>query len=183
MITSVLNWIAGKKHKADVRSPLVDFLTGSGLDYHNRSHESILRQSDQWWEASHNHIQWMFPTVTPSSYNFLAPVLTPDDIFQITQNKFAKLNIYRGAIRYLKVLGIEYVNNDFRWINENSLLCCSWVNRPDHNDLRISRLLESLTILRHSEFALKLFEFLRIELKDNSLKQISLTYWKHSVQS
>lgn len=112
-------------------TPLVDFLEGRALDIEGRTIDEILNAPDSWIERDHSFIQWIFPTVTVSRFNPSAPILTPEDLELIQKSPGAKANLKRALERMMRF----YATNTH------------WFGHRNHNHLRISRILECVTLV------------------------------------
>lgn len=111
-------------------SQITDFYLHSGPDHIGRTLKDYLNFNYDQLEGIHDYIQWMFPLNAPSNYNELAPILIKDDVKTIIDGGGQK-NI------------IESFNLFFDFLLENR----SWVySVPNHNWLRISRVIQSLRL-------------------------------------
>lgn len=130
-------------------------------------------------EASHNYIQWLFPLKEPSNFNPDAPILTDEDIEAFKSNAALKHHLGKSVKVFLKFLGlkIDYflVEKEDNWKEREFL----W-KIPNHNWLRITRVLKSLNHCDSTD--MYLFYDALVELhaegyvSDNSFK-----YWEDSV--
>ena len=116
---------------------LVSFLKGSSKDSCQRTLVSVLSQDDNYWEHTHDFIQWLFPLTEPSRSVRNAPVLTDDEIKQIRESETAQANMQRSVLRYKEFLAGT----------------TKWRSGYDHNHLRISRVIKSLRLLVSDEAA------------------------------
>lgn len=112
-------------------TPLVDFLEGRASDIEGRTIDEILNAPDSWIERNHSFIQWIFPTVTVSRFNHNAPILTPEDRVLIQKSPGAEANLKRALERMKRF----YATNTH------------WFGHRNHNHLRISRILECVTLV------------------------------------
>jgi len=103
----------------------------------------ILNETDEFWEQTHDFIQWLFPLAESSRLVRNAPILTDSEIKQIRESEIAQTNIQRSVIRSKKFLAGT----------------TKWRSGYDHNHLRISRLIKSLRLLV-SDGAAKGFKYL-----------------------
>jgi hypothetical protein len=107
------------------------YLTNRHEPYKVAMHKDVLRYQNGYLEADHRYIQWMFPTLDKSLFNLTAPVLDDYSIAAIRQHPDAIANFYGGLARMQKFY--ETTHN--------------WHDPDDHNQLRISRILTSTTLL------------------------------------
>ena len=116
---------------------IIDFLSNTGTDVHGRDLDQILNESDEFWERTHNYIQWLFPLSEASRSVRNSPVLTEDQIETIRRSEMAQVNIQRSVLRYKEFLAGT----------------TKWRSGYDHNHLRISRVIKSLRLLVSDESA------------------------------
>ena len=110
---------------------IVDFLEGAEPNINKLYIQDIWDLSDEEIENTHDFIQWLFPTDKPSRYNLAAPVLSEQDILNIQNSEKAKKNLKYSANWFLNFLDrYSY-----------------WIDRQDHNQLRIKRIKKCLGLL------------------------------------
>ena len=110
---------------------ILNFLEGSEPNINKLYIQDIWDLSDEEIENTHDFIQWLFPTDTPSRYNLAAPVLSEQDILNIQNSEKAKKNLKYSANWFLNFLDrYSY-----------------WIERQDHNQLRIKRIKKCLGLL------------------------------------
>ena len=110
---------------------IVDFLEGVEPNINKLYIQDIWDLSDEEIENTHDFIQWLFPTDKPSRYNLAAPVLSEQDILNIQNSEKAKKNLKYSANWFLNFLDrYSY-----------------WIDRQDHNQLRIKRIKKCLGLL------------------------------------
>jgi hypothetical protein len=127
-------------------SKLIDFYRGDGTDSRGRKLASLWEYSDSQMEGIHDFIQWMFPLREPSRFNPDAPLLTDADVAAFHADPRLRSNLLRSFETFLAFLGLSYADgqvtkaSDFepkRGVFEH----------PNHNWLRITRVLASTRIL------------------------------------
>ena len=119
------------------KEKLIDFWSNGGCPYF--LNDIIFDWSYDDWEMTHNFIQWIFPTSTPSSCNSDSPILTTEIARYIRTNHFTKLITALVAF-------------------ENFLLRNGKIHF-DHNALRISRVIQCLKELGLHTVATDFFAF------------------------
>lgn len=161
------------------------FLRGEGPDGENRSLDSILNQNDEWWEESHNFVQWLFPNTAASDYVVGAPVLSLSQMAQLGRDATARAGLLRADARFLHFLGLcrTTAGQVIELPPEPEALSHPWLRRPDHNDLRVTRLLHCLSQAGLSNDAHALLAFLETRFESVSCKSESLPYWRDAVRS
>ena len=110
---------------------IVDFLEGAEPNINKLYIQDIWDLSDEEIENTHDFIQWLFPTDKPSRYNLAAPVLSEQDILNIQNSEKAKKNLKYSANWFL-----NFLDRHSYWIDKN-----------DHNQLRIKRVKKCLRLL------------------------------------
>ena len=110
---------------------IVDFLEGAEPNINQLYIQDIWDLSDEEIENTHDFIQWLFPTDTPSRYNLAAPVLSEQDILNVQNSEKAQKNLKYSANWFLNFL------------DRHSY----WIDKHDHNQLRIKRIKKCLRLL------------------------------------
>lgn len=143
------------------------FLKGTGPDSYGRYHSDILKFSDEELENVHDYIQWLFPLREKSMAVPGSPFLENEEIIEILRNdEDVQENIVNALIRMERF----YADNDF------------WLRQGDHNHLRITRILKSISLLSSKENANDFYDFImrRVETAMPVTKE-SLEFWKRSI--
>ena len=118
---------------------ILNFLEGSEPNINKLYIQDIWDLSDEEIENTHDFIQWLFPTDTPSRYNLAAPVLNEQDIINVKKSQKAQTNLKFSANWFLNFLDrYSY-----------------WIDRQDHNQLRIKRIKKCLGLLIDKNFSEK----------------------------
>lgn len=112
-------------------SRLHSFVNGQGTDHRGRRIADILALPDARLETIHDYIQWLFPLPERSGAQPDAPVLSQEDIAAIRNDPAAQANLKAATGRMLAFL------------TDNP----HWLRAHDHNHLRISRIIRSLSLL------------------------------------
>lgn len=129
-------------------SQLIDFYRGHGHDAEGRTLAELWAWDDEQLEIAHDYIQWMFPLPEPSQYNPDAPVLTPQEIAEFCGDERCRENLRRSFERFIAFLGFALTADGevVEGGNFASRIADVWES-PNHNWLRITRVLRSLTLL------------------------------------
>ena len=118
---------------------ILNFLEGSEPNINKLYIQDIWDLSDEEIENTHDFIQWLFPTDTPSRYNLAAPVLNEQDIINVKKSQKAQTNLKFSANWFLNFLDrYSY-----------------WIDRQDRNQLRIKRIKKCLGLLIDKNFSEK----------------------------
>ncbi len=145
---------------------VITFLEGTGVDAYDRRLDRILTETDEYWDRTHDIIQWLFPLAQQSRSVRNAPVLTGDEIKQIRESETAQANIQRSVLRYMEFLAGT----------------TNWRSGYDHNHLRISRVIKSLRLLVGNEAANGFKHWVADQLGDqiDSIHAESRRHWRLS---
>lgn len=146
---------------------LIQFLRGTGVDSHGRYHSDILKFSDEELESSHNYIQWLFPLREPSEAVPESPFLEDEAMIETLRHDE---NVQESLVTALIRMHRFYEKNDF------------WLRQGDHNHLRITRILKSISLLNTKENARDFYDFIlrRVEMA-KPVTEESLEYWRESI--
>jgi hypothetical protein len=129
-------------------SPLIEFYRGTGKDSEGRRLDAILAWDDGRLEEVHDFIQWLFPLPEPSRFNPDAPLLTAEDIAAFRQDPALRKNLRRSFERILSFLGLAETAGGEVIEGPNMAARAPDVwHYPNHNWLRITRILRSLYLL------------------------------------
>src|SRR5215472_17590331 len=129
-------------------SALVDFYRGQGSDAEGRALAEIWSWDDNELELVHDFIQWLFPLPEPSQFNAAAPLLTDGDIAAFRTDSALQSNLLKSFQRLLRFLGLAQDEAGAIVLGPNfySRSPDVW-EAPNHNWLRITRVLRSLQLL------------------------------------
>ena len=145
----------------------LDFLTKGGTDFKGRTLESIWSFTDQQIESTHDFVQIIFPLDKPSQSTFHGNYLDSNELVnKIKDSSIAKENILKSSKWY------------FSFLKRNIWL---WNRKYDHNQLRITRVIECLRLLSSDSEADKFYRnILEIIKDDNKINETSLNFWKNA---
>lgn len=166
-IVSLSNSILISEYLSENGIRFLQFLKGESIDYlvrgiySGRNIANIYNYSDDDLEKQHDYIQWLFPTITLSSCNFDSPNLTLSDYEILRADWSVRKLVYYLAIKLLNYWGF-YDNNR----NKLNLL-------HGHNGLRLSRLIECLTLFW--------FDISWIIVKINELIEAKILFPKYTI--
>lgn len=127
-------------------SRLIAFYRGEADDSEGRSLADYWSFSDGQMESRHDFIQWMFPLEEPSQFNPDAPTLTRADREAFQGDPALRDNLTKSFDRFLGFLGLAREGD--RVVTAPDFDDKRWrLNEPNHNWLRITRVLASLRLL------------------------------------
>ena len=166
-------------------SRLVDFYRGQATDAERRYLEDIWTWDDEQLEFVHDYIQWLFPLPDASAFNPDAPILTDDDIAAFAADPKLRANLAKSFERILRFFGltVDPTGAVVEADNFASRIADVW-EAPNHNWLRITRILRSLTLLGLAPSALAFFVKLREyrQLGRFPITSDTFLYWKNAVR-
>jgi Opioid growth factor receptor (OGFr) conserved region len=166
-------------------SQLVDFYRGTATDREGRSLKSLWSWDDDRLEAVHDFIQWLFPLPEPSQFNADAPLLTPADLTAFHDDAALRANLRRSFERFMSFLGLSFAE-DGQLIDGPNFAARAldvWA-APNHNWLRITRILRSLTLLGLADEARALYGWLEMAYRRHRfpIGADTFRYWTNAVQ-
>jgi Opioid growth factor receptor (OGFr) conserved region len=142
-------------------SAILNFYRGTTSDTQGRLLTELWTWNDDVLEEVHDFIQWLFPLPEPSQYNPDAPLLTPDDIATFKRDEILRSNLCKSFDRILAFLGLSLAKDGKVGAGANfeGRVPDVWAF-PNHNWLRVTRILRSLTLLGLADRAKALFDWL-----------------------
>ena len=143
-----------------------DFLTLKGKDFKGRTLQDIWSFSDSEIERVHDFIQVVFPLNKSSQAVFHGYYLDNQDLIsQIKSNKDVTTNILKSSSWF------------FAFLERNMY----WNTKLDHNQLRITRVIECLRLLVSDEEADNFYNNVLELIKDNNqVNKRTLDFWKNA---
>jgi opioid growth factor receptor-like protein len=170
-------------------SAVVAFYRGNGRDHRGRSLSDIHGFDFYELEFNHDYIQWLFPLPEPSGASASAPILSDDDIARFQFDESLRERLLQSFELMLRFFGLELARagdvgaisvGKARHFDERHKV---WLNPGNHNFLRISRILRSLTLLGCSSYASVFLECLEEMYVENpkAIGDTTLGYWRRAV--
>ncbi len=158
------------------------------MDNRGRTLLELQNQSLSELEQVHDYIQWLFPLPERSAFNPAAPILSNDDIRTIQQNPTIRQRLIASLRTMLRFYGLSLIETPA----ELQITCAPefasraeiWLSPGNHNFLRITRILRSLTLLGEAVYAeafLRCLEsvFLRFS---GVIGDRTLQFWNNAVR-
>lgn len=167
---------------------IVAFYEGSAPDDRGRFCDEILQFDDQRLEDVHDFIQWLFPLPERSGANPSAPILDGSAIEAFHTQPELRGALRRSLDRMLAFYGFEWSGD--RIIKSASFTERSgWLSPGNHNHLRLTRILRSLSVLGEAQAAQTLFEALSHIYNDeggtgrNRITERTFNFWSSAVSA
>lgn len=168
-------------------SRLVEFYRGYGHDHRGRTLSDILAFDFDELEFHHDYIQWLFPLPEPSGANPSAPLLSREDIAAFESDGALQRALLNSFQRMLQFYGLRLVDDgaavEVRRSSEFHERSRVWLTGGNHNFLRISRMLRSLSLLGlagHAHAFLNCLEGVYAE-RSRNIGTITMGYWRRAV--
>jgi len=147
----------------------------SGLiasDNQGRTIDYIIAQDNEWFEKTHDYIQWLFPLNETSMFNFAAPILTLEDVDTIKNSHNGIDNLIRATFRFVEFLNLY---------SDHPL----WLSTNNHNYLRITRMLKCLNIFGLNYLGViiynRLHNIFTANIYNKKISCENLNYWFEAV--
>ena len=142
------------------------FLTNQANDFKGRNLDLIWQYSDAEIDGYHDFIQLIFPTNKPSRNSFHGHYLDNEILIEKLRNNIeVKENLMKSAAWFLGFL------------SRNK----SWASGYDHNQLRITRVIESLRLLVSDEAANEFFQSILSLVKDPAtINPATIKFWEEA---
>ncbi len=140
-------------------SDLIAFYRGLAPDSEGRTLADLWAFSDDEMEDVHDFIQWMFPLREPSRFNPDAPLLTDEDVAAFHDEPALREALRRSLARFLAFLGLSIEGDRVVPAADYSAKSDIW-RIPDHNWLRITRVLTCTRMLGLEAESRAFFAFL-----------------------
>jgi Opioid growth factor receptor (OGFr) conserved region len=160
-------------------SAIIRYYSGEGMDGCGRTLAETQALDPSRMEYYHDFIQWMFPIRQPSAYNPGAPTLTDEDVAAFRARPELRANLHRSFVVFLRFLGLALDES-------TSTVCQSADSRarlvvfsmPNHNWLRITRVLHSLKTLGLERECQAFFNY----LETLNVPAESFRYWSEAAR-
>lgn len=163
------------------RNQIAGFFSG-GQSSNGMKLEDILKFTFNKLESEHNYIQMLFPIHTRSSNNLNAPLVDQETI-----ELYSKCEDLRGA--HLAIL--DYMLLFFSLKRDGDLIMPSrdfnhqkpsWLNQGDHNQFRLTRMVQSLYLLGNEKVAESLLNaIISISFGFNGVNETTLGFWFNAI--
>jgi hypothetical protein len=172
------------------QSPVVSFYSGSSPDSEGRWIDEIWAWDDDRLEVVHDYIQWLFPLRTRSGFNPDAPILSDADIETFRGSDELRMRLLRSLQLMLRFYGLQLrrtpsndpvVEKSERFPSRRA----NWLTPGNHNHLRLTRILTSVSLLglRAEAAALQACLLDIAHEYPNAVTRQTLTFWERAVSA
>ena len=142
-----------------------NFLLAKEPDSKGRMIQYIWNDSDEEIESIHDFIQVLFPLNKKSQSAFNGYYLDTDDLIQnLKDNEQVKENIFKSSEWFLSFLK----RHDY------------WKRRYNHNQLRITRVIECLRLLVGDDEANNFYKSVIELCKDKNINKKTIGFWNNA---
>lgn len=164
---------------------LLEFYSERGSDDRGRRIEDIWAFSNDELESVHDYIQWLFPLADRSTFNPRAPLLDEETMDRFREDPVLRKNVERSLRVMLDFYGLAIAGTEILRVPTFGERSKSWLRPQNHNFLRLTRVLKSLTLLGHGDRARQLLECLiGIDAKvPGVIGETTLAYWRDAVRA
>ena len=159
---------------------LLDFYNGQGTDDKGRRIEEIWAFSNDDLESVHDYIQWLFPLMERSAFNPGAPLLDDETIARFWEDEAIRDNLARSLAVMLDFYGLATAGHSILRVPTFGTRSRVWLTPHNHNFLRLTRILNSLSLLGLPDRAMQLLACLEeiARLRAGIISDETLRYWR-----
>jgi hypothetical protein len=165
------------------REPIVDFYAGKATDGAGRRLREIWGWDFERLEHTHDYIQWLFPLAERSRFNPDAPVLDAEQIAAFRADDTLRGPLLASLDVMLRFYGLARSGMTVTRSGDWPLRSRNWLTPGNHNHLRLTRILKSLSILGLGEFARGLLAALESIYREHPgvISATTLEFWQRAV--
>jgi hypothetical protein len=166
-------------------SRLVEFYRGEAADAEGRTLQEVWAWDDTRLEEVHDFVQWLFPLPEASAFNPRAPILTEEDVAAFKADPVLRANVLHSFGRLLAFLGLALAADATvaEGPNFKDREPEVWAE-PNHNWLRVTRVLRSLHLLGLRPQAEGLFGWLKAahDTRRFPVPEDTFLYWTEAAR-
>ena len=161
---------------------LVEFYSGRATDFAGRLIDDIWAMSLDELEYNHDYIQWLFPLRERSAVQPRVPVLD-DATIRAFGSVELRDRLERSARVMARFYGLDVGDRVVRRAPDFEDRRRVWLTPGNHNFLRLTRILKSLTTFGHAALASAWLDAL-LSIYDENAKIIgptTLQFWRNAI--
>ncbi|HKN68686.1 MAG TPA: opioid growth factor receptor-related protein [Gemmatimonadaceae bacterium] len=158
---------------------LIAFYSEKGTDDRGRRIGEIWSFSHEELEAVHDYIQWLFPLAERSAFNPGAPLLDDETIARFREDDVMRANLERSLRVMLDFYGLAIAGHEILRVPTFGPRSRVWLTPHNHNFLRLTRILKSLSLLGLHDRATQLLACLE---GLPGIDEVTLRYWRQAVE-
>jgi hypothetical protein len=165
-----------------MNTELYNFYCHKGTDAAGRTFDDIMAFNDEQLEKVHDYIQWIFPSLTPSGSQPQSPILDEETISVFKQSYIFSKRFHDALIKIFHFWNIPVIKGESISTDDMNTEGFEWLLRGNHNQLRISRVLESTRLLGYKDVTRDLFNKLvkfvgNTQPYQHQLTAKNIAYW------
>lgn len=142
---------------SDDCSRILDFYSGAGVDHRGRTFAEVLRFPVRAMEETHDYIQWLFPLNEPSSVASNAPVIDERCAHAFQGDTALRHGLLAALDKMLGFYGMKMSpdagGDNIVRTSYFAKRAPHWLTPGNHNFMRLTRIMKSLTLLGQAELA------------------------------
>jgi hypothetical protein len=168
-------------------SRVIAFHSGTGTDDRGRSIHDVHAFSMDELERNHDFIQWLFPLFERSSANPAAPVLDEHSAGVLRRDHAIRRRMRRSVEVMLDFYGFTLETDGERLLVRRAATfeerAAVWLTPGNHNFLRLTRILRSLSTLDEAPLARAILQCLEEIAAGNAaiVGERTLRFWRDAV--
>ncbi|HEY2378264.1 MAG TPA: opioid growth factor receptor-related protein [Gemmatimonadaceae bacterium] len=163
---------------------VIAFYSGTGQDATGRRLTDVWQFPHEELEDNHDYIQWLFPLTERSAFNPEAPILDDATIARFRSNDTLRRNLERSLEVMLDFYGLEITGDRIIRAPRFADRSMNWLTSFNHNFLRLTRILKSLSLLGLEQRAEQLFACLEGIYASHGrvIGERTMSFWRHAVE-
>jgi Opioid growth factor receptor (OGFr) conserved region len=164
-------------------SEIVSFYDGTGTDHRGRSLAQILVFDHDELEQHHDFIQWLFPLAVPSGVLSEAPLVDESCRKAFRERAELRTNLRRALAVMLDFYGLALIDGRIEKSAGFASRAAQWLRPGNHNFLRLTRIMTSLSLLYEPTLAAGLQVCLErlYEEQPARIGPTTIRYWRTAI--
>lgn len=163
---------------------VVPFLRGARPDWAGRWLREIRSWGFEQLEEDHHYIQWLFPLPIESEV-VIAPILREGEVLEIRSTPQLQAEVVCSLHQILAFYGYELVDSSAPVVAHSKNFAgraALWMTPENHNYRRISRILQSLSLVGLGHYATAFYRVLTTDCGQEQVGTLTLWHWRNSVE-
>lgn len=158
------------------------FLSGESPDSFCRNIEQFYGYSHFWLEHDHKYIQVLFPIDEGTQFNRHAPLVSAADRALFANSETLRQHHLRALDFILGFWGLARRGVQIYSPTPPNPASHPWLKRQNHNQLRMTRVIRSLSLLGNQQIAENLAQFVIETAKQfDSVSEQTQHYWRSAL--
>jgi hypothetical protein len=164
-------------------SEIVSFYDGTGTDHRGRPLDDLLAFGHDELEQHHDFIQWLFPLTVPSGVLDEARLVDEGTRKAFRERPELRANLRRALAVMLDFYGLALIDGRIEKSESFASRAARWLRPGNHNFLRLTRIMTSLSLLGEPALAAALqacLEGLYAEQPER-IGPVTIRYWRAAI--